>query len=47
MCPEFNDPRDDLVIEDGRAHCPVDDCDVWYPLGMEYGYLEHYPTHDG
>lgn len=42
----FDDVRDLLVIKDGEAHCPVDDCDWWVPRGMEYGFLDHYRCHE-
>jgi len=31
----------ELHIEDGRAHCPNDDCDWFVPKGMEYLYGDH------
>ena len=36
-----NDDPEDLRVEDGRAHCPADDCDWWVPSGMQYLFHEH------
>lgn len=40
-------PEEELIHDDGRAHCPHDDCDWWVPTGMEYLYLDHVDEHDG
>lgn len=32
---------DDLIHDDGQAHCPSDECDWWVPAGMEYLYATH------
>ncbi|QCS43895.1 hypothetical protein [Natrinema versiforme] len=35
-----------LEERDGELHCPVTKCDVWFPEGMQYGFLDHYGEHD-
>lgn len=42
---EFGDVRDRLKTMDGKAHCPVEDCEWWVPKGMEYMFLDHYTSH--
>lgn len=36
----------ELVHRDGRAYCPVEDCDWWVPGGMEYLYASHRAEHE-
>ena len=33
--------HNDLIHDDGQAHCPCDECDWWVPVGMEYLYSTH------
>ena len=35
-----------LDEQDGEHHCPVSDCGVWYPDGVQYGFLDHFGDHD-
>lgn len=35
-----------LEGNNGELHCPVSDCDVWYPDGVQYGFLDHFGDHD-
>jgi len=35
-----------LDEQDGEHHCPVSNCDVWYPDGVQYGFLDHFGDHD-
>lgn len=32
---------EELVHNEGKAHCPTEDCDWWVPEGMEYLYESH------
>lgn len=39
------DPEEELVHDDGQAHCPYEGFDWWVPAGMEYLYYDHYKDH--
>jgi len=30
-----DDAADELILRDGEAHCPVDDCDWWMTEGED------------
>lgn len=34
-----------LDARNGELHCPVSTCDMLFPDGMGYGFLEHYGEH--
>ena len=35
-----------LEERNGEYHCPIEDCTIWYPAGVEYGFLNHFGEHD-